>query len=82
MDIDFMGMPLAPEGGSRMSKFYAKSFAFVASIVGAALITGAASAETAALVPERARGPRREAAKEAPKEVAKESDGIGRCGGH
>jgi hypothetical protein len=34
-----------------MSKFHGKSFAFVASAVGAALITGAASAQTAAPVP-------------------------------
>jgi hypothetical protein len=51
MALDFMGMPLAPEGGSSMSKFQRKSFAFVASVVGAALITGAASAQTAAPVP-------------------------------
>jgi hypothetical protein len=34
-----------------MSKFHGKSFAFVASVVGAALVTGAASAQTAAPVP-------------------------------
>jgi hypothetical protein len=34
-----------------MSKFHGKSFAFVASVIGAALITGAASAQTAAPVP-------------------------------
>ena len=34
-----------------MSNFHGKSFAFVASVVGAALITGAASAQTAAPVP-------------------------------
>jgi hypothetical protein len=34
-----------------MSKFHGKSFAFVASVVGAALITGMASAQTAAPVP-------------------------------
>jgi hypothetical protein len=49
MALDFMGTPLAPEGESSMSKF--QSFAFVASVVGAALITGAASAQTAAPVP-------------------------------
>ena len=46
MALDFMGTPLAPEGESSMSKF--QSFAFVASVVGAALMTGAASAQTAA----------------------------------
>jgi hypothetical protein len=49
MALDFMGAPLAPEEESSMSKF--QSFAFVASVVGAALITGAASAQTAAPVP-------------------------------
>jgi hypothetical protein len=39
------------EEGSSMSKLHRKSFAFVASVVGAALITGAASAQTAAPVP-------------------------------
>jgi hypothetical protein len=34
-----------------MRKFHGKSFAFVASVVGAALMTGAASAQTAAPVP-------------------------------
>jgi hypothetical protein len=34
-----------------MSKFRGKSFAFVASVIGAALISGAASAQTAAPVP-------------------------------
>jgi hypothetical protein len=47
--LDFVGTPLAPEGESSMSKF--QSFAFVASAVGAALMTGAASAQTAAPVP-------------------------------
>jgi hypothetical protein len=39
------------EEGSSMSKLHRKLFAFVASVVGAALITGAASAQTAAPVP-------------------------------
>jgi hypothetical protein len=43
-----MGAPLAPEGESSMSKF--QSFVFVASAVGAALMTGAVSAQTAAPV--------------------------------
>jgi hypothetical protein len=47
--LDFMGAPLAPEGESSMSKF--QSFVFVASAVGAALMTGAVSAQTAAPVP-------------------------------
>jgi hypothetical protein len=57
MVLDFMGTPLAPEEGSSMSKFHGKSFAFVASIVGAALMTGAASAQTAAPVPPAANAP-------------------------
>jgi hypothetical protein len=39
-----------------MSKFHGKSFAFVASVIGAALITGAASAQTAAPAPAPAAG--------------------------
>jgi hypothetical protein len=41
--------PLAPEGESSMNKF--QSFAFVASALGAALMTGAGSAQTAAPAP-------------------------------
>jgi hypothetical protein len=69
-----------------MSKFHGKSFAFVASVVGAALVTGAASAQTAAPVPAPAANapaaPVAKPQKKAPKEVAKESDAIGRCRGH
>jgi hypothetical protein len=44
------GTPL-PEGGRSMSNFRGKSFAFVASAVGAALMSGPVSAQTAAPIP-------------------------------
>jgi hypothetical protein len=46
-----MGASLASEGGSNMSNFHGKTIAFVASVVGAALMTGAAAAQTATPAP-------------------------------
>ena len=70
-----------------MSKF--QSFAFVASVVGAALMTGAASAQTAAPVPPApvanapsAAAPVAKAQKKLHKEAAKESDVVCSCRGH
>jgi hypothetical protein len=93
MALDFMGTPLAPEGECSMSKF--QSFAFVASVVGAALITGAASAQTAAPVPAPAANAPAATLANAPLAAApvakpqrksqkkpQESDAIARCRGH